>query len=164
MRFVSAFLTVAFFCSTSFAEPKAYFDLGWFRRDIVVDGKSYSQHFFMGYPDVVEAMKSNPLAREYAERASSQWMWCNILSTGTLVGVIYLVNTPSTRLTDGTLLAILGAAVGTSILQFNAMLNENRAVNAYNGVTKVSEHSLVPDGFAVVPVAGGASGVLAWSF
>lgn len=169
MKFLAVLLSITTFCSTSLAEPKAYVDMGWFHREIVVDGKKLNPSFFGGFPDLVEAMKSNPEARAYAETASTQWLWLNITSTATLVGLIYLINRPDWRLADsGTLdsyfYLLLGGILTNSILQFSAMANENRAINAYNGV-KVSDNSLRLDGFGLAPVSGGgAAGVLSWSF
>lgn len=149
------------------ASVRAYYEQQsiWSGSSLMVDGKAYHPHFFTGY-DLTEAMKSNPEAIEYADRASAQHAIGTSLVLAGLAGALgYTVATVGNNNWNAGaywLIFFAGFIPGT-FFEAASAVNLNKAINAYNGIS--SRYSkLAPDKMMVLPNNDGAVAALSWSF
>lgn len=163
MKIIFSILSFSLFCSTSFAQVAAYRDIGWFKNDVYVDGKKIDMDFNGGH-DLRAAMKGNALAFKFAENANCYHNWGSGLFWTGLAGYVYFLNNRSMSYESRSWNAVyfLTLIIPATFFQFAGQLNENRAINAYNGV-KVANTDLIPS-VSLMPVAGGGGGLLTWSF
>jgi hypothetical protein len=133
----------------------------WTAPDVSVDGKVYSFHFFVGYSDLPDAMKSNPEAAQFADAASSQMIWGNSLLFGGLAGALVYLNQSNPNYGTYWLIFLSGFVPGI-LLHAAAEMNINKAINTYNGIGQRS--ALLPDKMFLVPMQDGGVAALSWSF
>lgn len=149
------------------ASVRAYYrqESIWMAGSLIVDDKAYSPYFFTGY-DLTQAMKSNPEAVEYAERASTQHAIGTSLMLGGLAGALgYSFATVGNHNWNGGvywLIFLAGFLPGT-FFEAASAINLNKAINAYNGIS--SRYTRIkPDKLMLIPNNDGAVAALRWSF
>lgn len=140
MRIISGVLIFAmsFSSSATLAQVKAHVekDSLFSPMHIVVDGKKYGRHFFSGYSDLSDAMRSNPEAVEFANRARKQAITGSAFLWGGIAAALtYSVTRKSGDWRSETYWTIFAAGFIPGVFFMNASeMNTLKAVNAYNGV------------------------------
>jgi hypothetical protein len=147
------------------SEVRAYYerDSIWAPPRVVVDGKAYDPHFFTGFSDLSEAMKSNAEAVEFAERARKQALWGSILATTGLVAAITYLTTGRDRDIGTYWTIFLVGFIPGLLLQESSRINAVKAINRYNGVGGKA-WQLLPEKIFAGPLADGGGAGLGWSF
>lgn len=175
--FSLAFATIATPVSVAFAgETRAFItsEPGFFAATmptIHIDGKDHKMGTFeMGY-EVAEAMRSNPVAYEWAKKHETYSTVSSIALWGGYAAALALVlsSPPSTqrdvRRTETLYWTILGVGIFTAIgCKKAADAYLYRAINAFNGVNDGSTPPQTKLGIDVLPVRDGASLALQLEF
>jgi hypothetical protein len=134
----------------------------WSGGAIVVDGKQ-SRGGFTGLANLSDAMKSNPEAAAFADKAHTDAVWGNSLLLGGLVGAIGYAVASTNFDSDVYWTIFLVGFVPGVLFQDAAAVNLNKAINTYNGV-EVTFARFKPDRLMVLPTADGAVAGLNWRF
>lgn len=145
-----------------------YADSIWSGTAVVVDGQFSNRHFFAGFSDLSDAMKSNPRAAEFAKRSSHQAIWGNSFVWAGLAGALVygFSHINGDHFDTGTYWGIFFAGFVPGIFCLHASeINLFKAINAYNGVLPKSAAALLPDDLILAPSASGQmTADLSWSF